>query len=311
DLLDVSRIIAGKLQLKIEPADLTKILLAAVDTVRAAADAKSIRMEIDIDRDLGRAKVDSMRIQQAVWNLMMNAVKFTPAGGRIDLRARREAQFFRITVRDSGKGIEPDFLPFLFEPFRQAEGPTTRHHGGLGLGLSIARYLVESHGGQLTAASEGLGKGATFEIALPIRVTAELAKPEVEAKEKDLKRPLKGISALIVEDDPGGRDFLRAALTRGGATVRTADSVRAAMLHIEQSRPDLILTDIGLPDEDGYALVRRVRADPKLEGLRIAVLTAFAGERDPSTKGMLDAFFVKPVDPFSLVDDLGRLFPKG
>jgi hypothetical protein len=308
DLLDVSRIIAGKLQLKIEPSNLANILHAAVDTVRVAAHAKSLRLTVDIPEDLGRANVDSMRIQQAVWNLLTNAVKFTPAGGDIELQARRDTSFFRIAVRDSGKGIESEFLPHLFEPFRQAESPTTRHHGGLGLGLSIARYLIESHGGRLTASSEGSGRGATFEIALPIRASSEPALPDLTKRVNEQRRPLAGVDALIVEDDPGGRDFLRAALTRGGARVRTADSVGAAMRHIEQARPDLILTDVGLPDEDGYALVRRVRADPGLAGLRIAVLTAFARDRDPATNAMLDAFFVKPVDPFALVDELGRLF---
>ncbi len=310
DLLDVSRIISGKLRLKIESSELSRIIRAAADTVRPAADAKSIRLEMDIPEDLGRVEVDSMRIQQAVWNLLTNAAKFTPTGGRIDLSARREPRQVRIIVRDTGKGIDRDFLPHLFEPFRQAESPTTRHHGGLGLGLSIARHLVESHGGQLMAESEGLGRGSTFEITLPIRATLGAEGPAPEATQPDEKRPLAGVDVLVVEDDPGARDFLRAALTRGGATVRTADSVRSAILHIEQTRPDLILTDIGLPGEDGYELVRRVRADPKNAGLRIAVLTAFAGDRDPSTRALLDAFFVKPVDPFSLVDELGRLFPR-
>ncbi len=310
DLLDVSRIISGKLQLRIEPANVASIINAAVDTVRAAAEAKSIRIDVDLAGDLGFADIDSMRIQQAVWNLLTNAVKFSAIGSKILLSARRETSAFRITVRDWGKGIESTFLPYLFEPFRQAEAPTTRHHGGLGLGLSIARYLVESHGGQLTASSEGLGQGATFEIVLPIRATTEAAGPEPDAK-KVPPRPLDGIDALIVEDDPSGRDFLRAALTRGGASVRTADSVRAALVHIEQTCPDLLLTDIGLPDEDGYELVRRVRADAKCARLRVAAVTAFAADRQNSdARRMLDAYFVKPVDPFTLVDDLAKLFPE-
>jgi CheY-like chemotaxis protein len=250
-----------------------------------------------------------MRIQQAVWNLLTNAVKFSSPGGRVELRSRREDGSFRITVRDWGKGIDQEFLPYLFEPFRQAEAPTTRHHGGLGLGLSIARYLVESHGGQLTAASEGIGRGSTFEIVLPIRTTKASTAPATKAPQG--MRPLEGIDTLIVEDDPAGRDFLRAALTRGGAVVRTADSVRNALRHIEQTCPDLMITDIGLPDEDGYELVRRVRADARCAKMRVAALTAFAGDRQSGGAGKeLDAYFVKPVDPFALVDDLAKLFLK-
>ncbi len=310
DLLDVSRIIAGKLQLKVESTSVSAIVNAAVDTVRTAADAKSIRIEVDLANDLGHADVDSMRIQQAVWNLLTNAVKFSPPGGRIDLGARRDDGFVRITVRDWGKGIDEDFLPYLFEPFRQAEAPTTRHHGGLGLGLSIARYLVESHGGQLTAASEGIGRGSTFEIVLPIRAARTPAAPGAKSATQQI-RPLEGIDTLIVEDDPAGRDFLRAALTRGGAVVRTADSVRNALVHIEQTCPDLMITDIGLPDEDGYELVRLVRADARCAKMRVAAVTAFAGDRQSGGAGKeLDAYFVKPVDPFALVDDLAKLFVK-
>ncbi|HEY0593105.1 MAG TPA: PAS domain S-box protein, partial [Thermoanaerobaculia bacterium] len=310
DLLDVSRIISGKLQLKVESAKIGSIINAAVETVRTAADAKSIRIEVDLAADLGDAELDSMRIQQAVWNLLTNAVKFSPPGGKIELRARREEGSFRISVRDWGKGIEPGFLPYLFEPFRQAEAPTTRHHGGLGLGLSIARYLVESHGGQLTAASEGLGRGSTFEIVLPIRATATTTSPATQMVKKE-PRPLEGIDTLIVEDDPAGREFLRAALSHGGAIVRTADSVGHALKRIEETCPDLMITDIGLPDQDGYELVRRVRADTRCANMRVAALTAFAGDRRAnSTAKMLDAYFVKPVDPFALVNDLAKLFVK-
>jgi CheY-like chemotaxis protein/anti-sigma regulatory factor (Ser/Thr protein kinase) len=310
DLLDVSRIIAGKLHLKVESSSIAAIVKAAVDTVRTAADAKSIRIEVDLEDDLGHADVDSMRIQQAVWNLITNAVKFSSPGGRVELHARRDDGSLRITVRDWGKGIDPEFLPYLFEPFRQAEAPTTRHHGGLGLGLSIARYLVESHGGQLTAASEGIGRGSTFEIVLPIRATKTPAAPGAQVVKREM-RPLEGIDTLIVEDDPAGRDFLRAALSRGGAIVRTADSVRHALQRIEETCPDLMLTDIGLPDEDGYELVRRVRADTRCANMRVAALTAFAGDRNANaTATMLDAYFVKPVDPFALVNDLAKLFVK-
>ena len=308
DLLDVSRITAGKLQLNVERADLSAILRAAVETVRSAAVAKSIRLEVEIGERLGRADVDPRRLQQVVWNLVSNGIKFTPPGGHVQIAAERSPSEVRISVRDNGEGFEPSFLPHLFEPFRQEEAPVTRHHGGLGLGLSIARHIVESHGGTLRAASAGRGKGAEFTITLP-------TPPSVDADETLRGRsvqgrsgPLAGIDVVIVEDDAGGREFLRVALGQGGATVRTADSVPAAMAFIDERRPDLIVTDIGLPGEDGFALVRRIRDNGEMRDVRIVIITAFAGERSKLDSANVDAFFTKPVDPFELVDRLGKLF---
>ncbi|MGH9456814.1 MAG: PAS domain-containing hybrid sensor histidine kinase/response regulator [Thermoanaerobaculia bacterium] len=310
DLLDVSRILAGKLQLKVESSDLASIIRAAADTVRTAAAGKSIALEFDLPPNLGRAEVDRTRIHQVIWNLLSNAVKFTPPGGSITVTAERLPTTARIAIKDTGEGIDAAFLRHLFEPFRQAEGPVTRQHGGLGLGLSIARYLVESHGGTLTASSEGIGKGATFVLELPIGSATDADQTQARHVYR-IPRRLVGIDAIVVEDDPAGRDFLKAALVQAGASVRAVGSVAEARRLAAEKRPDLVITDIGLPGEDGYSLVRSLRADPATADVKIAVVTAFAGERERSAGLELDRFFIKPVDPFRLVEELGTMFDAG
>ena len=304
DVLDVSRIISGKLRLIIEATDVVAVLRMAVEAVRPAADAKRITLEMSLGGEIGNIAIDATRFQQVVWNLLTNAVKFTPKGGTIVLSARRTASQLQVQVKDSGEGIDPQFLPHMFEPFRQAEGSTTRVHGGLGLGLSIVRYLVEAHGGSVTAVSAGRGSGSTFTVTLPIRsvVTKRVAEPEAEVSETDpepISPVLRGLKILIVDDDDEGRDLVRAVLTQAGADVTAADSAAAATQLLARSTPDVIITDIAMPSMDGFEFARRLRLAEETKKTKIVALSAFP----PGQKvdAAFDAHFVKPIDPADLV----------
>ncbi|TMA40323.1 MAG: PAS domain S-box protein [Deltaproteobacteria bacterium] len=306
DLLEVSRIIAGKLRLELAPVDLASTVESAIDAVRAAADAKEIALQCDLDHDVGPARGDRSRLQQIVWNLVANAIKFTPNGGQVDVRLARDAQGAVITVRDTGIGIQADFLPHIFERFRQADSTSTRVHGGLGLGLAIVRHLVELHGGTVAAASPGAGQGATFTVRLPISArsidTGDAAWLSTLARRSGQPFvPLDGIHVLLVEDESDMRESVAMSLDLCGARVTAVGSAVAALEVLDRDPPDVILCDIGMPGEDGYTLVRRIRARGPEHGGETPMVALTAYARDEDRSHALEAGFQshvpKPVEP--------------
>jgi PAS domain S-box-containing protein len=307
DILDVSRIVSGKLRLTPETVEVSGVIMKAMDSVAPTAAAKEISITTSFSPGLGMIIADSTRIQQVIWNLLTNAVKFTPRHGAVQVSARRTASQVQIAVTDSGEGIDPQFLPHIFEPFRQAENPQTRVHGGLGLGLSIVRYLAEAHGGTVAAESLGRGKGSTFTVTLPVRAVNASSEPVKKAfGETFLHRDrLRGIEIVIVEDELESRKMIAAVLRAAGANVLALDSANAALEIIDQHRPDLVLTDIAMPEMDGYAFTRTLRARPYGRTLKIAALSAFPVRID-ETAGF-DAYLTKPVDPFHLVDEVAKI----
>jgi signal transduction histidine kinase/DNA-binding response OmpR family regulator len=324
DLLDVSRIITGKLSLDFHPVELSSIIEATIDTVRPMAEAKSIRVEPQLKTSHCMVSGDPARLQQVVWNLFSNAVKFTPEGGQVEVGLMCDERHVELQVRDTGQGISPQFLPYIFDRFRQADGTTTRKHGGLGLGLAIVRHLVELHGGTIRAESEGDGQGSTFKLSLPLASDAKAssngasdgdasATAEPETKELNFlvkSNVLEGLRILIVDDEPDTRELVQEVLERQGAEVRASASVAEALRTLARWQADLIVSDIGMPLEDGYELMRRVRKlDPGANGQVPAVaLTAYAGAED--VKRALAAGFqthlAKPVDPKALIATVAR-----
>lgn len=296
DLLDMSRIISGKLQLEISPTQLKDVVTAAIQSVLPAAQAKRITIESDLEARLPAIPADSSRLQQAVWNLLTNAVKFTPAGGHICVTLRREASNVKIVVSDTGQGMSADFMPFLFTRFRQADSSTTRRHGGLGIGLALVKQLAELHGGSVTASSPGQGQGSTFIIELPLSQAllddfgAQLA-AERNASPRSDPMPLSGLTILMVEDEADTRLIARKILEEAGATVVPADSVGAAMECLQLRLPDVILSDIGMPEHDGYEFIRRVRLLPPEAGGNVpaVAVTAFARPAD-NEQAMLSGY---------------------
>jgi signal transduction histidine kinase len=308
DVLDVGRIISGKLQLEVAPTDVADAIEGAVETVRPAADAKQVALDVAIDPDAGVIAADAERLQQIACNLLSNAVKFTPKGGHVTVSARRTASSVVIRVSDDGEGVRAEFLPYLFEPFRQADGSTTRRHGGLGLGLAIVKQLVDAHQGVIIARSEGEGRGASFTVELPARaVPATMgerglcAKTSAVCKTAPREIRLDGVRLLIVDDDEDSRDLIGLMLADQGATVSCAASAGEALRLIAESPPDVLLSDIGMPDVNGYALMRRVRslaADSGGKTPAIA-LTAYARAEDGERAFVagFQAHVTKPVDP--------------
>jgi PAS domain S-box-containing protein len=318
DLLDVSRIVSGKLLLEMVPVDPGAVARAALEAVRPAALAKGIRLEASLAPAAGPLLGDPNRLQQVLWNLLSNAVKFTPRDGSVSVSLRRADSHLEITVRDSGEGIRPDFLPYLFDRFRQADSSTTRTHGGLGLGLAIVRHLVELHGGTVRAESPGEGQGATFVVRLPLQAVLPkgASPPRALAAngEATLDRAaLEGVRVLVVDDEADARAVLAAVLEQCGAAVTTAGSVREALLALEQDHPDVLVSDIGMPGEDGYRLIQRVRALGSASGggLPAVALTAYARTEDRmrALSAGFQAHLPKPVEPeelAALVADLAR-----
>src|SRR5579885_301253 len=313
DILDVSRIITGQLRLEAEPADLRAVVEAAVDTVRPAATAKGINLRATFEPCASPVMGDPRRLQQVVWNLLLNAVKFTPLGGEVVVRVEREGAHARVVVTDTGAGIAPDFLPYVFDRFRQGDQSTTRTHGGLGLGLAIVRHLVELHGGTVEADSDGAGRGSTFTVELPVLRNAERGtrNDEEAASAEDqsaIRNPqsaiLSGLRVLVVDDEQDALELIRVILERKGASVTAVGSADEAWGVLETSRPDLLLCDIGMPVEDGYQLIRRLRAgeSPGLVMPAVA-LTAYAGEADraEALAAGFDLHVAKPIDPAALV----------
>jgi PAS domain S-box-containing protein len=316
DILDVSRIINGKLRIDPQAVALAPIIQAAVDTVYPAAAAKAISITVSLDRQAGLIQGDPDRLQQIVWNLVSNAIKFTPKDGRIEVRLERAAMHVEIKVSDSGIGIDTQFLPYVFDRFRQADSSMTREHGGLGLGLAIVRHLVELHGGTVAAESHGAGQGAVFTVRLPIAEVGEAparlaedslhytdqpaAASELAASTTDLR----GLRVLVVDDDPDTREILCMVLSQYGAEVRAAGSSHDALGAFREWKPNVLISDIGMPDEDGFAFIEKVRTFAPEDGGNIpaAALTAYARDEDRqrARSAGYQIHISKPVDPTKL-----------
>lgn len=322
DLLDVSRIITGKLRLEVQPVDLIPVIEAAADAVRPAIEAKSIRLQLVLNPETGPVLGDPDRLQQIVWNLLSNAVRFTPREGRIQVSLERINSHVEITVSDTGSGISPDFLPFVFDRFRQADSSFTRAHGGLGLGLSIVRHLVELQGGTVSAHSDGEGSGATFVVQLPLLIAHDSGRlagkpiqwdaPVVELSNVFDRSPsLEGLRVLVVDDEADARELLSVILGQCGATVTPVGSVAEALDEIEKARPNILLSDIEMPGEDGYLLIRKLREQERKNGGRIpaAALTAHARVEDRmrALSAGFDTHVAKPVEPVELVTVIASL----
>jgi PAS domain S-box-containing protein len=316
DLLDTARIISGKLRLEVGPVDLVSVIEQAIQTIRPAADAKGISLETNLPPEIGQITGDPARLLQVVWNLLTNAVKFTPQGGRVEMRLERIDPHIRITVSDTGKGISPDFLPYVFDRFRQADASSARRYGGLGLGLALVKYLVELHGGTIEAASAGEGQGATFKVTLPVRAVATpLGETGGEPVAVKTSGELAGARALVVDDENDARELIETVLTRYGAEVVAVSSAAEAYSLITttppQRRPDVIVTDIGMPDEDGYSLIRRVREWEIARGPHIPAVALTAYGRVEDRVRALNAGFqmhvAKPVDPAELAAVIASL----
>jgi PAS domain S-box-containing protein len=311
DILDVSRIITGKLRLKPALIDPQIPVAAAVDTVRPAADAKGVALTLALGPSVGPVYADADRLQQVVWNLLSNAIKFTPRDGRVTVRLAREGDAAAISVQDTGSGIVPAFLPYVFDRFRQADASSTRAHGGLGLGLAIVRHLAELHGGSVEAASEGAGKGATFTVRIPLAddVAGMMGGPAAHTASAGR---LEDATVLIVEDEPDTRDLLATLLTEEGAVVLTAGSAAEALALLDDARPDALISDIAMPGGDGYALIEQVRRRAEDAPPAIA-LSAYAGEEHErrALAAGYAAYLAKPFDPDELIGAVIRLTMRG
>ncbi|MBW4562811.1 MAG: AAA family ATPase [Mojavia pulchra JT2-VF2] len=314
DLLDVSRIITGKVRLDAHPIPLHCVITAALDTVHSAAQDKGIQLHSVVDTTVSPVFGDPNRLQQVFWNLLSNAIKFTPNGGRIDLRLERIQDKAVITVSDNGQGIEPDFLPYIFDRFRQAESSTTRSHSGLGLGLAIVRYLIELHGGNVTAHSQGKGQGATFTVTLPLLSAPDLTVVKVEHPHTLISEQsaiLSGVTVLVVDDEADGRELLQTVLKQCGAEVVTANSVKAALEILNCVQPNIIVSDIAMPEEDGYALIRQIRmmSSEPIGQIPAIALTAYAAEIDKqqALKAGFKMHLSKPVDPEAAIEAIATL----
>jgi signal transduction histidine kinase/PleD family two-component response regulator len=326
DLLDVSRIITGKLSLNLRPVVLSQVVEAVLDTVRPSFTEKGVHFETDFDPDHTLVSGDTERLQQIFWNLFTNAVKFTPAGGQVTVAVKKKNSHVKVSVSDTGVGIDAEFLPYIFDRFRQADGSTTRQHGGLGLGLAIVRHLVEIHQGSIKVQSPGKGKGTTFQIRLPLAlapVTREAESQAANEKELiavgDMAHLLDGLRILVVDDEPDSRSLLNAILTGSGSEVRCCASAAGAMQEFEDWNPDLLLSDIGMPDEDGYALIRKLRQEKskRVCGIPAIALTAYAtpDDRAQALAAGFQMHLPKPIEPETLVTSIasavGRKPPSG
>ncbi|MBD1834463.1 PAS domain S-box protein [Cyanobacteria bacterium FACHB-472] len=309
DLLDVSRILQGKLNLNVSPLNLVSIIQAAMETVRLAAEAKSIQVEVNLEPEVGLVAGDSTRLQQVIWNLLSNAVKFTPQGGLVSIRLERLDSHAYITVSDTGQGIKSDFLPYVFDYFRQSDATTTRKFGGLGLGLAIVRNLVELHGGTVRVESPGTGMGATFIVKLPLMPIQPSANQNSQLSEPN--SDLNGIQVLVVDDEPDSREFVAFVLELAGAKVMTAATAAEALTMLMRSKPTVLLSDIGMPDMDGYMLMQQVRALPAEQGgqVRAIALTAYAGDfnQQQALQAGFQQHLSKPIEPEKLVTAISRL----
>ncbi|WP_420840295.1 PAS domain-containing protein [Argonema galeatum] len=312
DLLDVSRILQGKLSLNPCPINLVPIIQAGLETVRLAAESKFIQIETHLDAEVGQVSGDAARLQQVVWNLLSNAVKFTPKGGRVEIGLNRTEDYAQITVRDTGKGIDPNFLPHVFDHFRQEDGATTRKFGGLGLGLAIVRHLVELHGGTVQAESLGEGKGATFTVRLPLMPIQPAVNLDSSSSESSFD--LNGVQVLVIDDEKDSREFVAFVLEQAGAEVMTATSAGEGFAALTQFKPNVLLSDIGMPDMDGYMLIQQIRAlSPEQGGNVIAIaLTAYAGDfnQQQALQAGFQHHLAKPIEPNELIKTIAALIER-
>lgn len=320
DILDVSRIITGKLRLELQSVDLGKIVRDAMEVVRPSADAKAIAMELRPPPEPCVLVADPERLQQVVWNLLSNSVKFTDAEGTVTATVSCDGPRVTLVVTDTGRGIAPKFLPLVFDRFEQADGTTTRRLGGLGLGLAIVRHIVELHGGQVGAASDGLGRAATFTVTLPVRaVRAERrdaagpVRPAPQAR-GPLLPSLGGLRVLVVDDEPDARDLVFTVLELAGATVDTAGSAAEALTMLRRQPPDVLVSDLGMPDEDGFELMRQVRAldSERGGGIPAIALSAYTRGEDKTRAAAagFDFHVSKPVSADDLVAAIARLMKR-
>ena len=318
DLLDISRIVTGKLRLDVRPVEPAAVIEAALDAVRHAAESKAIALETLLDDRAGPVYADPDRLQQVIWNLLTNAIKFTPPGGRVEVRLERAGSAVQIVVQDTGQGITPELLPLVFDRFRQADSSSTRAHGGLGIGLALVRHLVELQGGRVGAESDGPGKGATFRVWLPL-----LAPLPEDVDGRQLQRRLTsagplgslgGVRVLVVEDEPDALELFEGILATSGAEVRTASGAAAALQTLAGWRPDVIVSDVEMPHEDGYAFIRRVRAlSPERGGGTPAVAVTAHGSLEDRVRALAAGFqthLPKPVEPAELVAVVAALLQR-
>jgi PAS domain S-box-containing protein len=318
DLLDMSRIISGKVRLDVQWIELSAILNESIETLRSAAQAKGVHLQVWLDPFIRPISGDPNRLQQVFWNLLNNAIKFTPKDGKVEVLLKHASTEVEVSVIDTGEGIAPEFLPYIFDRFQQGDASTTRRHGGLGLGLAIVKQLVELHGGNVRVQSDGLGKGATFSVRLPLAAIYSEPKKEDHLPAATLREnppmpevSLAHIRVLAVDDEIDARDLVKKLLEMAGATVSTAGSASEAMEHILAERPDVLVCDIGMQEEDGYSLIRRLRAiEKKEEGVLPAVaLSAYARSED-RTKAIRSGFQIhlaKPVEPAELLAVISSL----
>jgi len=319
DLLDVSRIITGNLRLDLHPLNLAPIVDAALDALRPTADVKGIKLQTRFVPEECLVKGDPHRLRQVIWNLLSNAIKFTQRGGSVSIDLNCIESTARLTVSDTGDGISPDFLPYVFDRFRQAEGSISRKQGGLGLGLAVARHLVELHGGTVTAESEGLGKGSEFTVDLPLaQERRDPARAEERRREIERRRSrsggvvrLDGVHVLLVEDDDDSRKLLGTMLKRYGAKVTSTKSAAEALDVFANEVPDVIISDIGMPDQDGYELIRKLRALPVEKGGKVPAiaLTGYASrkDRERALSSGYHQHIAKPIEQVDLINTIAAL----
>lgn len=319
DILDVSRVITGRLRLNMGPVDVASVINSAIDSVQLAADSKGIQLEVTLDPSVRHTVGDSSRLQQVVWNLLANAIKFTPSGGKVEVRVERANAALQVCVSDSGQGISVEFLPFIFDRFRQADSTSTRTHGGLGLGLAIVRHLVELHGGSVQADSAGSGKGATFTIRLPLAVDVKPAKTRKKRSENlstenaqlvaEPPLSLEDVRVLLVDDDNDNLQLLAMMLSGQRAKVQTAESVAEALQVLEWYQPDVLVSDLAMPGEDGYSLIGKLRALEHLKHTPAVALTAYVRveDRTRALSAGFNMFVAKPVEPRELIAAIANL----
>jgi len=321
DVLDVSRIVAGKVQLNVQLIDLPIVVQEAIATIRPAAEAKGVRLQTVMDPEAGPVQGDGDRLQQVIWNLLSNAVRFTSRDGLVQVRLHRVDSNLEIVVSDTGAGIAPEFMPHVFERFRQADSRLSREYGGLGLGLAISRELVELHGGTIHAESDGLGKGATFSVMLPRSIpssdtldTASHRRRVEPPEQATMNKDLTGLEILVVDDDPDALTLMREILEAAGATVISADSGRVALDAMAERVPHAIVSDLGMPGMDGFELLAQLRQSPleSRRNLPAAALTAYARSEDRtrSLKSGFQIYLSKPIDPPELVRAVAVLASK-
>jgi len=318
DLLDVSRIVSGKMLLDLAPVDLSDAVETAFDALRGAADAKGVDLRKALAPEGALVLGDRGRLPQIVWNLVSNAIKFTPRGGRVDVDLACAGDRVALSVSDTGMGISPEFLPHVFDRFRQADASTTRQAAGLGLGLSVVRRLVELHQGVVRAESEGTGKGARFVVELPVvHAASAVAHLRAGAPSRAARRgpaSLSGAKVLVVDDEPDACELLARVLEESGASVVAAPSAARALELIDAEHPDLLVSDVGMPGMDGYALIRRIRAEgaPPVNEMPAIALTAFVRceDRARALEAGFQAHLAKPIEPLEVVETVARLLPR-